>query len=274
MQPKELQIASLNAVVRKADHYSIGVGDIWYMPEHPFSQNVFYYILDGRCTIQVEGKEYIGIPGRWFFIPAGTPYGWKNDTSRPFSKYWFHFDLLPRNLDLFSGSQVPLYVDVEPDSTAFRLFEAFGQYVKGNTLMDKLQIKSILLSLLCEYVRLAAPEISSAPIGLDAPSKKLMNYIPINLDQDLSNAVLAAYMHMSVRSFLRYFKNLTGQTPAAYIAQVRMEVAKSLLEESSLSVSEIMDRVGVSSVSSFSKMFKKHYGYSPRTYRELFRKSV
>ncbi len=53
---KELQIAKLNTIVRKADHYSIDVGNIWYMPEHPFSQNVFYYILDGRCT------HWIGFP--------------------------------------------------------------------------------------------------------------------------------------------------------------------------------------------------------------------
>ncbi len=116
--------------------------------------------------------------------------------------------------------------------------------------------------------------MADAPIGLDSQSKKLLNYIPEYLDQDLSNASLAAYMHMSVRSFLRYFKNLTGQPPASYIALTRMERAKSLLEETDLSVSEIMDRVGISSVSSFSKTFKKHYGYSPRTYWELFRKSV
>lgn len=274
MQPKELQIASLNAIVRKADHYSIGVGDVWYMPEHPFSQNVFYYILDGRCTIRINGKDYTGIPGRWFFIPAGTTYGWKNDTSRPFSKYWYHFDIEPRNLDLFSGEEVPPYLDVTPDSPAFRLFEAFGQYVNGNTLIDKLQIKSILLSLLCEYVHMTAPQVGSVYIGLDARSKKLLNYIPVNLDQDLSNAALASYMHMSMRSFLRYFKSLTGQTPASYIAITRMEVAKVLLEDTDLSITEIMDKVGIVSVSSFSKTFKKHYGYSPRTYRELFRKSV
>lgn len=274
MQLKELQIASLNAIVRKADHYSIGAGDVWYMPEHPFPQNVFYYILDGRCTIRIEGKDYTGIPGRWFFIPAGTSYGWKNDTSRPFSKYWMHFDILPRDLDLFSGAHIPPYVDVEPNSPAYRLFETFGQYVNGNTLIDKLQIKSVLFSLLCEYVRLTSPASGSIPINLDPRSKKLMNYIPVSLDQDLSNAALAAYMHMSVRSFLRYFKNLTGQSPASYIALTRMEVAKSLLEDTDLSISEIMDRVGISSVSSFSKMFKKHYGYSPRTYREIFRKSV
>ena len=274
MQPKELQIASLNTIVRKADHYSIGAGDVWYMPERPFSQNVFYYILEGRCTIRISGKDYTGIPGRWFFIPAGTSYGWKNDTSRPFAKYWSHFDIMPRNLDLFSGAEVTPYVDVEPGSQAYQLFEAFGQYVTGNTLIDKLKIKSILLCLLCEYVQLACPEVSNAPIGLDAQSKKLLNYILLELNADLSNVVLANYMHMSVRSFLRYFKNLTGQTPATYIAMTRMETAKNLLEETDLSISEIMDRVGVASISSFSKTFKKHYGYSPRTYREFFRKSV
>ena len=85
---------------------------------------------------------------------------------------------------------------------------------------------------------------------------------------------IASYMHMSMRSFLRYFKSLTGQTPASYIALTRMEVAKGLLEDTDLSITEIMDKIGIASVSSFSETFKKHYGYSPRTYREIFRKSV
>lgn len=274
MQPKELQIAKINTIVRKADHYSINQGDIWYMPEHPFSQNVFYYILDGRCTIRINGKDYTGVPGRWFFIPAGVPYGWKNDTSRPFSKYWYHFDIEPKNPNLLFDADIPYFVDVVPGSQADRLFEAFGQCVHGNTLIDKLQIKCILLSLLCEYVRLTSPETGNAPIGLDTGSKKLLNYIQENLNQDLSNAALAGYMHMSMRTFSRYFKNLTGQAPGSYITQIRMEMAKMLLEETELSVSEIMDRVGIASISSFSKMFKKYYGYAPRVYREFFHKSV
>lgn len=274
MHPKELQIAKLNAIVRKADHYQIDKGELWYMPEHPFSQNVFYYILEGKCTLRINGKDYIGIPGRWFFIPAGTVYGWKNDTSRPFAKYWAHFDIMPSELDLFSGAALPPYVDVLPEDPAYKLFETFGQYVGGNTLIDKLQIKAVLLSLLCEYVRLTLPETSNIPIGLDTRSKKLMSYIAEFLNQDLSNTTLANLMHMSVRSFLRHFKELTGQTPASYIANMRMELAKKLLEDSELSIAEIMDRVGISSVSSFSKTFKKHYGHSPRTYREIFRKSV
>lgn len=274
MQPKELQIAKLNTIVRKADHLSIGIGDIWYAPEHFFSQNVFYYILDGKCTIRINGKDYAGIPGRWFYIPAGTSYGWKNDASRPFSKYWMHFDITPDDLDLFSGIQAPCFVDVKPNTHAHQLFAAFGQYVNGSTLIDKLQIKSILLSLLCEYVRLSSPEAGNVHIGLDSQSKKLLSFIQEHLTQELSNATLANHAHMSVRNFLRYFKSITGQSPASYITQARMELAKNLLEESGMSVSDIMEKLGISSISSFSKTFKKYYGYSPRTYRELFKKSV
>ena len=181
---------------------------------------------------------------------------------------------MPSNLDLFSGEEIPPYIDVKPGDPAHQLFETFGQHITGNTLIDKLQLKAILLSLLCEYIRLALPQTGNVPIGMDARSKKLMTHIAECLNQDLSNATLANFMHMSVRSFLRHFKELTGQTPASYITNMRMELAKKLLEESNLSVTEIMDLVGISSVSSFSKIFKKHYGYAPRSYREIFRKSV
>ena len=79
---------------------------------------------------------------------------------------------------------------------------------------------------------------------------------------------------MDVRNFIRYFKKITGNTPAKYITLLRMSMAQSLLIETDMSVSDIMYQVGISDPPLFSKMFKRVYSLSPKAYRERVRQSV
>ena len=63
------------------------------------------------------------------------------------------------------------------------------------------------------------------------------------------------------------FKEISGMTIGAYIADYRLRRAKELLLESSLSVSEISEMLGFSSQRYFSTFFKERTGMSPSTFR-------
>ena len=76
---------------------------------------------------------------------------------------------------------------------------------------------------------------------------------------------------MDVRNFIRYFKKITGNTPAKYITLLRMSTAQSLLTKTDMRISEIMYKVGISDLPRFSKMFKRVYSRSPKAYRETYR---
>jgi AraC-like DNA-binding protein len=68
---------------------------------------------------------------------------------------------------------------------------------------------------------------------------------------------------MSYSSLYAKVKGLTGQTPQVFISTYRMNTAMSLLKAGELSVSEVAYKVGASSPFSFSREFKKHFGFPP-----------
>lgn len=60
------------------------------------------------------------------------------------------------------------------------------------------------------------------------------------------------------------FKNIFGKPVYTYLLDRRMELARLFLEIHHKSVNEVANMVGYSSSSSFSKAFRKKYGFSPR----------
>ena len=75
---------------------------------------------------------------------------------------------------------------------------------------------------------------------------------------------------MSLRNFVRRFKQATGDSPLLYLQKLRIAAAKRLLEGQHRSVQEISDAVGYKDVAFFRNLFLRHTGVSPSTYRQKF----
>jgi AraC-like DNA-binding protein len=86
-------------------------------------------------------------------------------------------------------------------------------------------------------------------------------------DQYALDAV-ADQLGVSYSWFRRSFRIQTGQTPLEYRTQKRLERAFQLLADSSLPVGAIALRLGFSSQSYFTRMFRRETGLSPSVWRE------
>jgi transcriptional regulator GlxA family with amidase domain len=75
---------------------------------------------------------------------------------------------------------------------------------------------------------------------------------------------------MSVRNFVRRFKNATGDSPLIYLQKLRITAAKRMLENNHRSMQEVSDAVGYQDVAFFRELFQRHAGISPSSYRERF----
>jgi len=75
---------------------------------------------------------------------------------------------------------------------------------------------------------------------------------------------------MSLRNFVRRFKQATGDSPLVYLQKLRVAAAKRLLESDYRSVQEVSDAVGYQDVAFFRALFQRHTGVSPTAYRERF----
>ena len=93
------------------------------------------------------------------------------------------------------------------------------------------------------------------------------DYIADNYLEAFSLTEAANNSCMSSFHFLRTFKETYGETPNEFLISLRIKKAKQLLITENYSVSEVCERVGYSSLGSFSSLFLKHVGVSPTSYR-------
>ncbi|NBA87688.1 helix-turn-helix domain-containing protein [Emticicia sp. CRIBPO] len=103
---------------------------------------------------------------------------------------------------------------------------------------------------------------------------KAQNYIEENLAEKISFEDLAFKLATSRRNFDRRFIKATGNTPVEYLQRVKVEVAKSTLEEGRKSIFEVMLEVGYSDDKAFREVFKKITGLSPLDYKARFNKEA
>ena len=88
--------------------------------------------------------------------------------------------------------------------------------------------------------------------------------------QNLSLEYAARHAGMSLRNFIRRFKQATGDSPLQYLQKLRIGAAKRLLEQDHRAMQEVCEAVGYQDVAFFRKMFQRHAGISPAAYRQKF----
>jgi transcriptional regulator GlxA family with amidase domain len=91
-----------------------------------------------------------------------------------------------------------------------------------------------------------------------------------NFHQSFSVETPAERVGMSLRNFVRRFKQATGDTPLIYLQKLRVAAAKRLLENDHRTLQEISDAVGYQDVVFFREIFHRHTGVSPSAYRQKF----
>jgi AraC family transcriptional regulator len=94
------------------------------------------------------------------------------------------------------------------------------------------------------------------------------DYMHASLEHSLSLSEIAAVAYLSPYHFLRAFKAVFHETPHAYLTRKRIEKAQFLLAATDRPVTDICFEVGFASLGSFSTLFHRATGFSPRQYRQ------
>lgn len=91
-------------------------------------------------------------------------------------------------------------------------------------------------------------------------------------DPDFDQQLLCRELGVSRASLYNKMKTITGAGAKEYITRIRLEKAKSLIENSSYTIAEISDMTGFASQSYFSTAFKNYTGKTPSLYKQDSRK--
>jgi AraC-like DNA-binding protein len=98
--------------------------------------------------------------------------------------------------------------------------------------------------------------------------REVQAYIQSHLDSKLSLREISNKVALSPNYLSILYKQVTGKNLSSYTLDIKMEEAKKLLDTTSLALSEIAEKLGYYDQFHFSKVFKEHTGFSPRSYRD------
>ena len=129
-------------------------------------------------------------------------------------------------------------------------------------------IEEILTSVQNEIIKKLEDERKSPKHVIQIIKK----YIQEHYQEDLSLNLLSEQVYLSPGYLSEIFIQETGCGINKYIKNLRMEVAKDLLNHTNMKVNDICHNVGYQNLSYFVRSFREHFGASPEKYRQRDKK--
>lgn len=219
--------------------------------------------ITGEIAYTLNGKTHISNKNTIIFLPKGASYTLNCYKPGKFTLVNF---LCDDRFVLDDFLEVPIS---DPDGFLhiFKLMEDLYLFETPSRGFELMSLFYSMLSKLCTD----AEKKRSYPI-----IKAGMEYMEKNLSNpELSNESIAKSAKVSEIYFRKLFKRQFGLTPHAYIQQIRINKAKSMLENGTANIEKICSDCGYNNVYYFFKVFKEKTGYTPSEYREkYFRKNL
>jgi len=234
------------------------------------------YVLDGSRKIVFEnGKEYTLNQSSIALVQPGVMYKTLSDSQKKQSKIvviasQLFVEELCRafSRELFSCFDYGVInMDRETQETVRRNLNLLrAKYNSANSFSDDHKVFFLNIAYtLSQYMKKDDKRKDDIRKNIDVVYE-VKKYIDVNFSQKLSLSELAKMFSVSEGHLSRKFKKKTGKTISEYILTLRLTSARRLLESSSMSVRDIAENVGFSSLNHFDKMFKKDHGFTPSEY--------
>ena len=98
--------------------------------------------------------------------------------------------------------------------------------------------------------------------------KAVLQWISAHYAEGLRVADAAGVCSFSSSHFMRWFRQMTGQSFVAFLNEYRLNAAAEALHATDETVLTIASRCGFENLSYFNRAFKAHFGMTPREYRK------
>lgn len=217
------------------------------------------FAIDGEAVYRHNGKTYVSDKDHVILYPQGKDY--IMECTKPGSFTLVNFEAEGYDLEEFLCIKIP---HVEKFIKDHEVITKISSLKLPNW---RLEVMSILYNTLSRVIKYT--DVNSSFPALWAA----VDYIRDNIrNPELSIQGMANAVGFSEVHFRKLFKKSYGISPKQYLQNLRLDMAKNLLETGNVSISNIATECGYSSIYYFSKLFKEKTGYSPYAYRERYRK--
>jgi signal transduction histidine kinase/ligand-binding sensor domain-containing protein/DNA-binding response OmpR family regulator len=148
------------------------------------------------------------------------------------------------------------------------LLKPFNMDILRRTIINLIHTHQMLR---LKYGRNDQLEEQVEQVKMKSPDEQLLDRVMKVINKNISNSDLsvdsiADEVGISRVHLHRKMKELTGQTPHDFIRNIRLKQAAHLLSSQNMNITEVMYACGFNNAASFSTIFKKFYGMSPREY--------
>ncbi|MBR2991195.1 MAG: helix-turn-helix transcriptional regulator [Solobacterium sp.] len=153
------------------------------------------------------------------------------------------------------GGAHPQQVDSLSRSFFFRIEQAVDQN-------ELLRLTDEMIHSYCDAVSRQDSSVKSLQV------KRAIAYISSHFHEPVTLSETVAELGITKTYLSALFRKETGESFTEYVSRYRCSIGADLLRSSRLSIDEIAFHCGLSDTNYFSRIFKKHYGVSPRNYRQ------
>ena len=276
----DLNLADMDERFPILVQYGIYNRDLMPYKSDDFNQLIF--VMGGTAEYCSDSETHDVKPGTVCIIGKSTLYHFRNCKQLNLCKIIYKHGMLSMAPpDIRQTEGVTILKNIKKDSMvklqlSFQTFkcakhlinemtDAYEQSDVGrNTLVNSL-FWSLVVLLMRVYQ--SGNDISRQELELT----EIIGYIQEHYQETISIKELAEQMNMSPRNFSRIFHKTCGLSPVNYIIKLRIDHACELLQNSSLTVSQVAYACGFQDSNYFTRQFKGISGFSPRDYRRSFR---
>ena len=237
----------------------------WFELTQVFEGNG-YVVTNGVSVPIKAGEIYLSFPGDIHEINTDKEHPLKFN----FLSVWPDDEKL---LDRFE--EIMLH---HSDPTRRIFMDKDIEYLIGNSIseifLDDAYSRDILVAALHQILRYIMRNFGGNPKNktLNVGSSQelcyqIMNYISTHIYVMKGLSGLSNYFGYSYSYLSDVFHKTTGESLMRYYTVRRLDVSAMLLKENRLSIGEISELLSYSSIYTFSRAFKQHFGKSPTEYR-------
>ncbi len=257
----------------------------------PFTR--IYYVTEGTANVTIGSRTYGLTPGNMYIIPAFTRhtdacdcrfchyyvhiYEDVSSEESLIDRYDFPFEIPGSDIDreLFEelcSNNVQMALKVA-DPRIYDNKTSLIECVRLNRerpLWDRLESMGIICRFLGRFMKESKPKYDTT----DARVREAIAMMHSSSGESLKINDIAKSVHMTPDHFIRLFKKELGYTPARFAIDRKMMQAMLMLASEPMMIKEVAYTLGYDNLSYFTRLFRRHTGFTPREYRESFNVSL
>ncbi|WP_439408629.1 helix-turn-helix domain-containing protein [Bradyrhizobium sp. DASA03076] len=224
------------------------------------------YVMDGKSVARHIPR------GGVFFLPAGHACNVLLREPLESTHIYLRSDLFagPDGSSGATSGLAPM-LGVQ-DAVLEHLASAIGDTITGGLPASSLFVDPIAQAIANRFVAInfhkPSTEAGKHPNLLSGRQMaRIREFVDANIDSDIRLDQLAELCGRSTEYFVRLFKATNGVSPYQYVLNLRIERARTLLADETLSLAEIALACGFSHQEHFTRMFRRFTGITPGRYR-------